>query len=114
MSFEVCRATTERRVHDAIECEGGGVGDDGQDVVDLDTAVAVGKQGELAAHLRDASPVAADERDQESTRVGCNRQAGSAHFLVDQPGKITLAVGVAGNGRDLWPARRSCAGVRCA
>ena len=100
LRFHLGRAAREGRIDDAVERERGCVGDDREHVIDVRRLLAVGVERELAHLAARGTPVAADQRGEQGTRVSRDREAGGPHLLVDQPRKLALAVDVAGQRGD--------------
>ncbi len=114
LSFEFCGTAGKGRIDDVFERQRRGIGHHGDDVVDADLAAAAGIERELVDLVARGGAVAAEQRDQQSARVGRQRQPGRAHLVVDQAGRdlsrcrhSTVAP------RHSWRVRRDCAAAHC-
>ena len=80
-----------------VEIEGGGIADDGADILDADDALVGGVEAELADLAAAEEPVAADELDERSARFIVDGEPGGACLLVDEAVEVAGAVGEAGD-----------------
>ena len=104
LSFEFRGAAGEGRIDDVFERQRRGIGHHRDDVLHGDLGAAARIEGELADFIAGGGAVAAEQRDQQSPRVGRQRQAGRAQLIVDQPRAILLAVGIARQRRGILGA----------
>ncbi len=92
---ELGRASGEGRIDQSVECQRGGVGDDGHHVVDADLALAAREQSELADLMARGEAVAPEQGYERGPRFCRDGQACVAHLGVDEAHEIALTVSVA-------------------
>jgi hypothetical protein len=110
-------AAGKRRVYKFVQRQVGGVGNHRCHIVDADLGAAVSVEHELANFAAGAGAVAAEKRDKQVARFWFKRQAGGAHFAVDETLQRRFVIGIAGHRRSILgalahrPQRRGTAQV---